>query len=66
MLEPHVMKVTRTVLRRGGESNLSNLSDNSYGYLSNNLFFIEEYIPSNKAIVFNLKITSHHPSIDWN
>ena len=28
MLEPYVMKVTRTVLRRGGESNLSNLSDN--------------------------------------
>ena len=27
MLEPYVMKVTRTVLRRGGESNLSNLSD---------------------------------------
>jgi hypothetical protein len=42
--------------------------DARYGndWLSNNLFFIEEYIPSNKAIVFNLKINSHHPSIDWN
>jgi len=28
MLEPYVLKDTRTVLRRGGESNLSNLSDN--------------------------------------
>ena len=27
MLEPYVMKVTRTVLRREGESNLSDLSD---------------------------------------
>ena len=27
LLEPYVLKDTRTVLRRGGESNLSNLSD---------------------------------------
>ena len=27
LLEPYVLKGTRTVLRRGGESNLSNLSD---------------------------------------
>ena len=30
MLEPYVLKDTRTVLRRGGESNLSNLSDNFF------------------------------------
>jgi len=30
MLEPYVLKGTRTVLRRGGESNLSNLSDSLF------------------------------------
>ena len=33
MLEPYVLKDTRTVLRRGGESNFSNLSDNFFSII---------------------------------
>ena len=38
MLEPYVMKVTRTVLRRGGESNLSNLSDDNFLFYNLQIF----------------------------
>ncbi len=57
MLEPYVLKGTRTVLRRGGESNLSNLSDM---YFFHNNHFIERFKHEH---IYNIRYKSRKTNI---
>ena len=58
MLEPYVLKDTRTVLRRGGESNLSNLSDNNEFNIANCSLMIRNHPPT--TIHFHNKSNHFH------
>ena len=56
MLEPYVLKGTRTVLRRGGESNLSNLSDLILDTSALIYNLLINYIPSTYIIIVTITL----------